>query len=329
MSHQISIIIPVYNVESYLSKCLDSVLCQTYKNIEIICINDGSTDNSLDILNEYALKDNRIKIINQKNSGVSSARNSGLEIAKGDFIRFLDSDDYLPSNACSELINAALINDADIVIANTEYISINGLTLKKTIYQTGIYDLNGELGCKAVIEKAPLVGMPWTFFKHTTISSIRFKSFTHGEDSLFYVDALMNSNKVVIIDSVLHYYLQRNDSAMSNVSCDSIKSHFLTGALCLDTMLKCPRFSKFKFQLIRLIQAHCYQFYYQLDKVHSFNCKLNNGFNKSVWHARFDELLNSYVYQCFNIKYFRRAIVHILKYTLILVFKTRMLISGR
>ena len=91
----VSVIIPVYNVEQYLSKCLDSVINQTFKNIEIICINDGSTDNSLKILNEYAMADKRIIVINQENSGVYAARNKGLQIANGKYISFVDSDDWI------------------------------------------------------------------------------------------------------------------------------------------------------------------------------------------------------------------------------------------
>ena len=92
----LSVIVPVYNTEKYLRECLDSVINQTLKDIEIICINDGSTDRSLDILKEYALKDNRIKIIDKKNEGVAAARNDGIRIANGEFVCFMDSDDYYP-----------------------------------------------------------------------------------------------------------------------------------------------------------------------------------------------------------------------------------------
>ena len=91
----ISILVPVYNVSSYLRDCLDSILRQTYPSIEIICINDGSTDNSLEILNEYKDKDSRITVISQTNSGLSAARNTGLEVAKGEWVTFVDSDDCI------------------------------------------------------------------------------------------------------------------------------------------------------------------------------------------------------------------------------------------
>jgi len=106
----LSVIIPVYNVEPYLEQCLDSVVNQTYKNLEIICINDGSTDNSLKILEKYQKKDSRIKLINQKNQGAAVARNAGLDSATGGYITFVDSDDYLELNAYEEAMKA-MLND--------------------------------------------------------------------------------------------------------------------------------------------------------------------------------------------------------------------------
>ena len=113
---KISVIIPVYNVEKYLRECLDSVVNQTMRDIEIICVNDGSTDNSLDILKEYATKDDRIIVINQTNGFVGSARNNGLKIARGEYIQFVDSDDYLELNACETAYKYALLYNVDVVV---------------------------------------------------------------------------------------------------------------------------------------------------------------------------------------------------------------------
>jgi glycosyltransferase involved in cell wall biosynthesis len=112
---KISVIIPVYNAEKYLRQCLDSVVNQTLKDIEIICINDGSTDNSLQILNEYASKDRRIIVINQNNSGIGAARNSGLKVAQGHYIGFVDSDDWVDLTYYETLYNEAIKNNADLV----------------------------------------------------------------------------------------------------------------------------------------------------------------------------------------------------------------------
>lgn len=112
----ISVIIPVYNVEDYLAQCLDSICNQSFKDVEIICVNDGSTDASLDILNQYALKDNRISIIDQHNQGLAASRNNGLEKAKGDYVYFIDSDDYLELDALQRLHDNIISNDSDMVL---------------------------------------------------------------------------------------------------------------------------------------------------------------------------------------------------------------------
>lgn len=111
----ISIIVPVYNVEKYLPQCLDSLINQTYQNIEIICVNDGSLDNSKNILEEYASGDRRIKIINQNNQGLSAARNTGMRVASGKYLMFVDSDDWIDLCTCEKAIFLAEKNNADLV----------------------------------------------------------------------------------------------------------------------------------------------------------------------------------------------------------------------
>ena len=113
---KISVIIPIYNVEKYLSECLDSITNQTLKNIEIICVNDGSTDSSLNILNEYASKDTRIKIINQENKGAGAARNRGMSEATGEYIYFIDSDDFVSTNFLEKMLKKITKTHSDICI---------------------------------------------------------------------------------------------------------------------------------------------------------------------------------------------------------------------
>lgn len=113
---KISIIIPVYNVEKYLHECLDSIINQTFTDIEIICVDDGSTDKSSEILEEYEQKDKRFTVISQPNKGVSAARNRGMQQAKGKYIMFVDSDDYIASNACELIYNSAEEKRCDILL---------------------------------------------------------------------------------------------------------------------------------------------------------------------------------------------------------------------
>ena len=117
---KISVIISVHNVEDYLVKCLDSVLNQTFKDIEVICVNDGSTDASLNILEDYARKENRLKIINQENKGLSSARNTGIEKAQGKYIFFVDSDDYIKPDTLEKMYNKIISTNVDMVSVFSE-----------------------------------------------------------------------------------------------------------------------------------------------------------------------------------------------------------------
>ena len=115
MSVKLSVIVPVYNTEKYLERCIDSIVNQTFKNVEILLINDGSTDNSIEICRRYEKNDERIKLINKQNSGVSETRNIGIENATGEFITFVDSDDEIALNMYEQMIGAANEKDADIV----------------------------------------------------------------------------------------------------------------------------------------------------------------------------------------------------------------------
>lgn len=126
---KISIIVPIYNVEKYLYKCLDSLINQTYKNIEIICINDGSLDNSQNILEEYKLKDSRIIVVQQENKGVSAARNLGLSLSTGSYVLFVDADDWLELKTCEDINNALKNNDADLI--NFHIVSISDNIYRK------------------------------------------------------------------------------------------------------------------------------------------------------------------------------------------------------
>ena len=121
--HLISVIIPVYNTAEYLPRCLDSILNNTYKHLEILCINDGSRDNSLEVLNAYAAQDSRIRVIDQENAGVSAARNRGLDEATGEYIAFVDSDDWVHRQYFEVLLKAVCVTHADISICDTPEVS--------------------------------------------------------------------------------------------------------------------------------------------------------------------------------------------------------------
>ena len=136
----VSVIIPVYNQESYVEKCLKSIVNQTYRNLQIIVVNDGSTDNSLIILNKYKKKDNRIVVLTKKNEGVALARKEGLQMAKGDYVAFVDSDDFLPKSAISELMEPARQYMVDVVIGSLCRYFLGGI--KKELHQSSQLSVN-------------------------------------------------------------------------------------------------------------------------------------------------------------------------------------------
>lgn len=208
----ISIIVPIYNVEKYVKKCIESIINQTYKNIEIILINDGSKDTSLSICKDYKNKDKRIKLINQENGGVSKARNKGLNIAKGEYIVFIDSDDYITKNYIEKLLNAAIETGADVVESNYIRIEDSGKIIEKSniknYYSKNNYEIN-----KGFLENIFFKNMLWNkIFKKSVIKNLKFKDYKTSEDFEFLVNVYLNTNIKVNIEDYLYYYVNRNGS---------------------------------------------------------------------------------------------------------------------
>ena len=217
---KVSIIIPVYNVEKYLAKCLDSVINQTYNDLEIICVNDGSTDNSLQILEEYAKNDNRIKIINRQNGGLSAARNSGLDIATGEYCYFIDSDDWIELDTIEKLSVIAKTNNVDTVIHSAINIAEDGSCaeiadecnswFKSYSQPIGIYNVPIELNIK-------IPTVTWNkLYKMSIIKEFncRFPEGLVNEDELFLWTYMIHCKNYYYLDEKLYNYLRRSDSIM-------------------------------------------------------------------------------------------------------------------
>ena len=206
MSPKVSVIIPVYNVESYLPRSLDSVINQTLKDIEIICINDGSTDNSLDILKEYASKDKRIKIIDLAvNQGVANARNIGLENVKGEYVGFVDPDDYIDLNFYEELYKKAQETNADIVKCEFITIETDG-SRKKSISNFRIQTISkfcfSNEYTSAIYKSSLIFGNNITFPTDIIV----------GEDSVFLHKVVIKAKRINLISNVFYYYVRRENS---------------------------------------------------------------------------------------------------------------------
>lgn len=228
----ISIIVPVYNVEEYLGQCLDSIVNQTYSNLEIICVNDGATDSSRSILEEYAANDQRIKIIDKENGGLSDARNAGLRFAGGEFIMFVDSDDWLDVTACEKSIRIAKEQQVDVVM--WPYIREFGeVSLAKNIFEADMYfnktdtyekiyrrffGLYGEE--LAHPENADALVTVWgklyrsELILKNNIQFVDIKEIATCEDALFNIDVFTYANTSYFYNCALYHY-RKNDSSFT------------------------------------------------------------------------------------------------------------------
>ena len=216
MSECISVIIPIYNVEQYLEKCLDSVISQTYQTLEIILVDDGSTDRSPQICDEYAKLDKRIHVIHQKNKGLSGARNTGIRQAKGDYVTYLDSDDYIHPEAYQTMYDNLIKEGADISLASFtdvydsdhEYEALdNECTTYSGHEAAGNFYHDSSLYLLSVLAWNKLI-------KRELLSDFSFPEGKIHEDEYTSYKLLYSAKSVVYSKAVLYYYRQRKDSIM-------------------------------------------------------------------------------------------------------------------
>ncbi len=211
MSQLVSIIIPVYNAERTLCKCLDSILEQDFNNYEIILVNDGSKDSSLDICNEYGSKHHNISVINQNNAGVSSARNAGLEVAKGDWITFIDSDDYIENG----FFNCLETYNEDLIILNSKNLSPTG-DMSDSLFSKTSKQLHEKSGIthfiSTNIDNTLFRGPCAKFYKRGLIKDIRFDAkMKIGEDSHFVFRYLCKIKSILYLGNDAHYIIRLSE----------------------------------------------------------------------------------------------------------------------
>ena len=211
----ITIIVPVYNTEKYLNRCIDSILSQTYRDFELLLIDDGSNDSCPKICDEYAAKDSRIRVFHKKNGGVSSARNLGLEHAKGDWITFCDSDDYVTEKLLEDYV-AKLHYNADLYVQG--YIDLNGANLHKYFKEEFIKLDDGLIETEEIRKRALYSYLFNKMFRREIIQihNIRFDtSITMVEDTIF-VFKYMNFISSVCHIATANYYYEINENSASN-----------------------------------------------------------------------------------------------------------------
>ncbi len=214
MKDLISIIVPIYNVEKYLNKCIESIVNQTYENIEIILIDDGSNDNSGIICDEYAKKDNRIIVVHKENGGVSSARNKGLKIAKGEWISFVDADDWIEQIFCQTLLNKVTQEQADIALCGYNRITDNRIE-KINANNQEVFLNSNEYLVKSLNPQTGFGFCHMRLIKKEVLKSISFNERIEvGEDALFNIQLSTYIKKAVFLKQPLYNYRINNQSVV-------------------------------------------------------------------------------------------------------------------
>lgn len=292
----ISVIIPVYKVEKYLDRCVLSVVNQTYKNLEIILVDDGSPDNSPKMCDEWAKKDKRIKVIHKQNGGVSVARNDGLKMATGDYIAFVDSDDWIEPTMYEEMLNLAISENADLTFCGIQEVRSDGsiykyneLSLEKLrekdlkyflINARSGYDMLGVFG-----------GICRILFKSSNAKNNKFdKNLKHGEDLCYLLKIFEVAERISVCKKCFYNYFKNEESV-----CNTINNTYFENA------------TKLHKWLLNFIKERNLDYRYLLNHLHLYRNVINRAGRKSFVAemknlSKTDELLK----ECFNLKNYRK-----------------------
>ena len=216
----ISIIVPVYEVEKYLKRCVDSILCQTFCDIEVILVDDGSSDNCGFICDEYAKQDKRVKVIHKQNGGLSSARNAGLDIATGDYIGFVDSDDWIHPQMYEYLYNCALKYNLDIMTCcfeKTELCNLENCSMHNDFCVAEQYNSKeflDTLNLDKFYQFSPSVCSK--LYKKEIFKDLRFIEGKIFEDTIIMIPTLLRAHKIGYTDKILYYYFSNRQGSIMN-----------------------------------------------------------------------------------------------------------------
>ena len=211
MKEKISIIVPVYNVEAYLEKCVESILKQTYTNLEILLVNDGSTDKSGELCDKLALRDHRIRVIHKENGGLSDARNRGIDEASSNLIGFIDSDDYIDEDMYETLYRQMVASKADLSMCG--HYDVYHQIPEKQVAEIKTWELMPEEAIKMVMEAKILsVTAVNKLYKKALFEQLRFRIGKIAEDAFIMVDLIHQCSKIVATNEKKYYYVHRENS---------------------------------------------------------------------------------------------------------------------
>lgn len=291
VKNKISVIVPIYNVEPYIHECIDSIINQTYPHLEIILVDDESPDNCPAICDTYAAMDSRIKVIHKKNGGLSDARNAGLDIATGEYIGFVDSDDWIEKDMFEYLLNGILKYNADIAVCNLFYATQYRYTVKNicpdkvlTSYEALEAMFNDQIECYA-----------WNkLFKRSVWGEVRYPLGKNFEDMLTIYKPIDQAQNIVFLEEAKYYYRQRSDS-ISGTRDYKNRKHIYQ-AVCdryEDVISKYPEFAPALVRRITMYYAYelsCNVVMY--PKEHYLNLKLLNILSSFIMRNKMTLLNN-------------------------------------
>ena len=209
---KVSVIVPIYKVEQYLDKCIESILGQTYQNLEVILVDDGSPDNCPAICDAWAAKDSRIRVIHKENGGLSDARNAGLEVATGEYVSFIDSDDHIASDFLERLQDAIVKTGAEVAECATDYVDEDGNVLR--LRNAAVVPEMGKLeALRRLVQEDGVYQTVWNkFYCRDVIDGIPFAVGKLNEDEFWTYRVLDRIEKLAIVPEPLYHYLQRGGS---------------------------------------------------------------------------------------------------------------------
>jgi len=296
MNPKISIIVPVYKVEQYIHKCIDSILMQNFENFELILVDDGSPDICGEICDRYADKDKRIKVIHKENGGLSSARNAGLEIAKGDYIGFVDSDDWIEPDMYELLYGMCAEHRCDVAICSSQIHYSNKIVISSN-HPFIIHDRNTAM--KTMLEGKLYDEVVWTkLFKRNLLEDIKFPVGMSYEDTAFTYKVIHKCKKVCFIGEPKYHYIKRDNSMMDR----AVKEVKIDSVLIYDEMCKfMERYYKELYSLVILKLGNCSMVVLNL-------ISMSGRFNEhKVKYYKVIGILNNYFYKTMSLKEYSQA----------------------
>lgn len=240
MDSLVSILVPVYNAEKYLRQCIDSILAQTYRNLQVVIVDDGSKDNSLSICQNYASKDPRVEVYHQENQGVATTRNQLLKKVKGDYVLFIDADDWMDIEMVSQLVSLSNTSKADMVmcdrVVNDE---------KPSEIETKVFELDRRKAVEDFLYHKYFTGSLWNkLFKSKDLDGIEFhKEVSYGEDALFCWQILKKARTVTVTNKQPYHYRINENSLSKTYNGHQFSAYYVWEQIVNDVALSFPEYT--------------------------------------------------------------------------------------